>query len=191
MIGIDEVGRGAWAGPLLVCAARLKAGHVTPPGLTDSKLLTRNQREKLFQDIVTRYDLSEAWVSASMIDLLGLGPSLKSACLFAAFQITNNSSEAIILDGSVNYFKGSKYLNVSTLPKADATVSEVSAASIYAKVMRDKYMKDLSIQFEQYGFESHVGYGTEAHRVALLVHGPISEHRLSIKPLRKYSNEYN
>ena len=67
MIGIDEVGRGAWAGPLLVCAARLKKGKKYPRGLTDSKKLTKKQREKLFLQITDSFDLAEGWVSAEMI----------------------------------------------------------------------------------------------------------------------------
>ncbi len=184
MIGIDEVGRGAWAGPLLVCAARLKKGRKYPKGLTDSKKLTKKQREKLFASIVDSFDVSEGWVSAEMIDSLGLSNALKSACLLATFDITDDKSEAIILDGTTNLFKDTGYTNVKIQKKADETVPEVSAAAIYAKVVRDQHMLEHSVDHPEYGFDTHVGYGTKKHQEALKKHGITNLHRQSFKPVK-------
>jgi ribonuclease HII len=184
VIGIDEVGRGAWAGPLLVCAARLKKDKKYPSGLTDSKLLSKKQREKLFPQIAAAFDIGEGWVSADMIDELGLSRALKSACLLATFQITDDKAEKIILDGTVNMFVDTGYTNVETIAKADLTIPEVSAAAIYAKVLRDQHMTEHASEHPQYGFEKHVGYGTKKHHEALIKHGVTVLHRKSFKPIQ-------
>jgi ribonuclease HII len=184
MIGIDEVGRGAWAGTLLVCAARLKKGKKYPQGLTDSKKLSKKQREKIFAHIVDSFDIAEGWVSAEMIDSLGLSNALKSACLLATFEITDDKSEAIILDGTINLCKGTGYTNVKVHKKADETVPEVSAAAVYAKVVRDQHMLEHSVDHPEYGFAKHVGYGTKKHREAIKKHGFTNLHRRSFKILQ-------
>lgn len=186
MIGIDEVGRGAWAGPLLVCAARLKKGKEYPKGLTDSKKLTKKQREKLFVQIVDSFDIAEGWVSAEMIDSLGLSNALKSACLLATFEITDDKSEAIILDGTINLFADTGYTNVSVQKKADETVPEVSAAAIYAKVLRDQHMAEHAVDMPEYRFERNVGYGTKHHEAAIKKHGVTHLHRQSFKPIKAH-----
>lgn len=186
MIGIDEVGRGAWAGPLLVCAARLKKGKKYPRGLTDSKKLTKKQREKLFLQITDSFDLAEGWVSAEMIDNLGLTNALKSACLLATFEITEDKSEAIVLDGTVNLFKDTGYANVRVQKKADETVPEVSAAAIYAKVLCDQHMAEHAVDFPEFGFETNVGYGTKKHHQALKSHGITALHRQSFRPVKEF-----
>ena len=185
LIGIDEVGRGAWAGPLLVCAARLKKGSEYPGGLTDSKLLSKKQREKLFPLIIDSFELGEGWVSADMIDKLGLSKALKSACLLATFQLTEKKDEKIILDGTINLFKDTGYSNVEVMTKADLKIPEVSAAAIYAKVLRDQHMAEHAVEHPEYGFESHVGYGTKKHSSALKKHGVTALHRQSFKPVKK------
>jgi ribonuclease HII len=184
MIGVDEVGRGAWAGPLLVCAAKLKPGKEHPLKLTDSKMLTKRQREKLFIAINDAYEIGEGWVSAEMIDNLGLSRALKSACLLAVFQLTDNKSDKIILDGTVNMFSDTGYSNVVIMPKADVHIPEVSAAAIYAKVMRDQHMAEHAVEHPEYHFDKNVGYGTKWHHEALKKYGVTSIHRKSFKPVR-------
>ncbi len=184
MIGIDEVGRGAWAGPLLVVAARLKKGHKLPKGLNDSKLLTKKQRQRLFPHLLESCDVGEGWVSADMIDSLGLSRALKSACLLATFQIAEAKDDNILLDGNVNYFQGTGYTKVTVKPKADQTEAIVSAASILAKVLRDRYMEDIAGMYFAYGFESNVGYGTAYHHEALKKHGVTNLHRKSFTPIK-------
>jgi ribonuclease HII len=186
MIGIDEVGRGCWAGPLLVVAARLSG--VLPEGLTDSKLLTRQQREVIFQDLTTNFQFGEGWVSAKEIDEGGLANALKLGVGRALKNLGAKSSDEIIFDGKVNYIEP-KFKNSKCIVNADMSVPVVSAASIYAKVTRDKFMAELSLNYPAYGFEKHVGYGTKTHKTALDIHGIIDGiHRTSYKPVKNLIN---
>lgn len=183
MIGIDEVGRGAWAGPLLVVASRLKKDHKLPLGLKDSKKLSKIQRDKLAADIVPACDIGQGWVSADMIDSLGLSQALSAASLLALMQIDAAENEPIVIDGNINFIANSNYKNVITKVKADDSEPLVSASSIVAKVLRDELMAELAGKFPQYGFEAHVGYGTRQHILALQEHGTSPIHRQSVKPV--------
>ncbi len=185
MIGVDEVGRGAWAGPLLVCAARLKKGKKFPKGLTDSKLLTKKQRESLYPKIIDSCDIGEGWVAAEIIDEIGLTNALKDACLLATMQLGADFDDEILLDGTVNFFEGTQYTRVKTKAKADLTDRAVSAASVFAKVSRDALMAKYDEDYPNYGFANHVGYGTKAHRQAIEKNGITLLHRKSYKPIKK------
>lgn len=188
ILGIDEVGRGPWAGPLVVGAVIL--GGATIDGLTDSKKLTKKRREEL--DIIIRnkaagYGLG--WVTASEIDDIGLSSALIVATKRAVEQIKAPYSE-IIIDGTTNFLAGtSKGEYVKTLKKADLLIPSVSAASIIAKVSRDNYMADQDLAYPGYGFRSHVGYGTAVHRLAIEKLGTTPLHRLSFAPLKKYRTD--
>lgn len=183
MIGIDEVGRGCWAGPLLVVAAR-QVGTL-PPGLADSKVLKRAQRENLVAGIQASCDLGEGWVEPAEIDQLGLTAAMQLAVGRALDQLAAKPDEAIIMDGNFNYCPAT-YRQVTCAVKADANYPIVSAASIYAKVQRDQRMAQFSEEFPGYGFESHVGYGTKAHLVALQQLGVTVLHRRSYKPIQAF-----
>ena len=183
LLGIDEVGRGPWAGPLVVGACVLREPI---EGLNDSKKLTPKRREKLATEIHEKAYCGLGWVSAAELDKLGLSASLRKACREAVKSIQAQKPEfnKIIIDGTINFLSDTplnKY--VAVLPKADALVPEVSAASIIAKVARDNYMIKLAERFPGYGFEKHVGYGTAAHKAALLELGPCEEHRKSFRPI--------
>lgn len=188
ILGIDEVGRGAWAGPLVVGAVVL--GGVEIDGLTDSKLLTKKRREVLYDEI---YEKAAAvglgWGSADEIDNIGLGPALRLATRRAVEQAqqTKTAFSEIIIDGTVN-FLGNTALEtyVTTMKKADLLVPSVSAASIVAKVARDRYMAEQDTMYSDYKFAAHVGYGTAVHRAAIAAHGVTPLHRLSIAPLAQY-----
>lgn len=181
MIGIDEVGRGCWAGPLLVVAARMVTG--LPSGLADSKILTRKKRESLFHDISLACDIGEGWVNASEIDGLGLTRAMQLAVERALLSLRALPNEEIIMDGNINYCS-TKFIDVKAIIRADAGYPVVSAASIYAKVLRDQYMSEQAKKYPAYSFEKHVGYGTAAHIAALKLHGICELHRLSYKPVR-------
>lgn len=181
MIGIDEVGRGCWAGPLLIVAARQAAE--LPRGLKDSKLLTKNRREQLAADIRLCCELGEGWVSAEEIDKWGLAEAMRVGVARALKVIDADSSEQIIMDGTVNYCDA-QFTHVHCQAKADNLYPIVSAASIYAKVTRDAFMAQQDLQFPEYGFGRHVGYGTKEHSEALKVHGVSSLHRLSFTPIK-------
>lgn len=176
MIGIDEVGRGAWAGPLLVCAARLR---IDIEGLNDSKLLSAKRREILNVEILQKADIGYGWVLSSEIDEFGLARALKLAARRAIIDISPMANEQIIIDGSINLLPDLP--QVETIIKADMTITAVMAASIVAKVARDAYMHDLAEQYPDYGFENHVGYGTAMHADAIKKYGLCLQHRHSFR----------
>lgn len=178
IIGIDEVGRGAWAGPLVVGAVSLKSNI---DGLNDSKLITAKQRVKLAKEIKqnTSY-IGIGWASSSEVDDYGLSAALTLATHRALKEI--DSGAEIIIDGNVNFLKD-YYPNSKSLVKADKTIPSVSAASIVAKVARDEYMNNLSKEFPNYGFDKNVGYGTAGHKNSITINGLCHEHRLSFRPM--------
>lgn len=179
IVGIDEVGRGCWAGPLVAGAVML-----TQPvaGLKDSKKLSKSQREALSQQV---YESGAAvglgWVSPGEVDELGLTVAVRVAMERALSEISA-SYDKVIIDGNLNFL--AHVANTSALIKADDTVPAVSAASIIAKVARDQYMEKLALLYPGYGFENHVGYGTAAHLAALTRHGVTEIHRKSFKPIK-------
>lgn len=188
ILGIDEVGRGPWAGPLVMGAVVL--GGVQIDGLTDSKKLSKKRREEL--DIVIREQAVACglgWVSAEELDSVGLGAALQLACQRAveAVDTLGVAYHEIVIDGTINFLKDTpKGAYVTTMKKADLLVPSVSAASIIAKVARDKYMAEQDDVYEGYKFGAHAGYGTAAHRAAIEARGVTPLHRLSFAPLAKY-----
>lgn len=182
MIGIDEVGRGAWAGPLLVVAARVKANCNLPEGLTDSKLLSVKQKELLYQQLLLVCDFGEGWVEVEEIDRFGLATSLKIGAMRAIAGLDDIGSEEICIDGNINLL-GIEYPNAFTRIKADLYVPIVSAASVYAKVLRDKHMTKLHFTNPDYSFDKHVGYGTSLHLEMLKLHGVTKHHRKIFRPI--------
>jgi len=185
ILGIDEVGRGPWAGPLVVGAVVL--GGVEIEGLNDSKKLTKKKREVLDIEIREKAPgFGLGWVSATELDEIGLSESLRLATRRAVEQVHAPYHE-IIIDGTVNFLSETgKGKFVTTLPKADALIPSVSAASIIAKVARDAYMTEQDVIYPGYGFAAHVGYGVQRHRDAIEQLGVTPLHRLSFAPLQKY-----
>lgn len=187
ILGIDEVGRGSWAGPLVVGAVVL--GGTQIDGLTDSKKMTKKRRKEI--DIIIRESASGfglGWVPASEIDEIGLSAALRLATIRAVEQVKAPYHE-IIIDGTINFLsETSKGKYTKTITKADLLIPSVSAASIIAKVARDKYMAELGPDYKNYCFDRHVGYGTKAHSDAIIKHGITPLHRLSFKPIRNIFN---
>lgn len=177
MIGVDEVGRGSLAGPLLVCAVRLKK---PVNNLKDSKLLSTKKRHQLAKTILNNADVGYGWVDAATIDDIGLSESLKLASAKAILDLCIESNEKVIIDGNINFLPD---LDCLCIPKADNIYPEVSAASIVAKVCRDDYMENQATRYPNYGYEKHVGYGTKAHLQAINKHGisPIQRKSFIIK----------
>ena len=199
ILGIDEVGRGPWAGPLVIGAVILpKDPSGTLPAwtddLTDSKKLSAKKRESLAETILKNASATGlGWVSSREIDSLGLSASLRLATRRAVeeVQLAKVPFQEIIIDGTVNFLSGTPLEPyVTLLKKADLLVKEVSAASILAKVARDRYMTSLAEVYPGYGFESHVGYGTAAHRAALAKLGACPEHRTSFKPVAELVSDF-
>ena len=150
-IGVDEVGRGSLAGPLVIGAVSLSSQI---QGLKDSKLLTRLRRESLAKEVYFKSEYcSLGWVWPHEIDDLGLTKATRLAILRALSSVKEANYE-VIIDGKYD-FLGSKY-NVKTIVKADNLIPSVSAASIIAKVARDNYMRSIDKYFSGYDFKSHV-----------------------------------
>ena len=187
VMGIDEVGRGPWAGPLVVGAVVL--GDAAIEGLTDSKKLSAKRRDQL--DILIREQAAGwglGWVHSEELDQLGLAKSLRVATIRAVEAVHTPYTE-IIIDGTINFLKEtSKGKYVTTLAKADLLIPSVSAASIIAKVARDAFMAEQVAQYPGYGFEKHVGYGTALHRNAIDTLGITPLHRTSFAPIAKIVN---
>ena len=184
-MGIDEVGRGPWAGPLVVGAVVLPDG-ISIDGLTDSKKLSAKRRSEL--DTIIRSQAlgwGLGWVQADELDEVGLSAALRLATIRAVEAVKVPYHE-IIIDGTINFLKETaKGSYVTTMAKADFLVPAVSAASIIAKVARDAYMTEQDGIYPEYGFASHVGYGTARHSQALVAHGITPLHRKSFAPIAK------
>lgn len=196
ILGIDEVGRGAWAGPLVVGACVLNGAKIE--GLTDSKALTKKQREKIFEDIKNSSAIVDlGWVSNEELDNIGLSSALKLATRRAVSGVQKKCSsqniriDEIVIDGTVNFLENTsleKY--VSTLKKADLLIKSVSAAAIFAKVSRDRFMSKLeeNSSYNKYSFKDNSGYGTKKHREALARYGISDIHRKSFKPIAELTS---
>ncbi len=177
LCGIDEAGRGCLAGPLVVAGVVLN-GDIA--GLNDSKQLSSKKREELYEKIVLNSHYEIVWSDNTLIDDVGL-----SVCIKRSIEqiISVLNPKKVIMDGNTNFgVKG-----VEAIIKADATVKEVSAASILAKVSRDRYMMSIDTEYPEYGFCNHKGYGTKAHVEAIKSYGYCSLHRKSfqLKALQK------
>jgi ribonuclease HII len=179
LVGIDEVGRGCWAGPLVAGAVILRRPM---PGLRDSKQLTKLKREQL--DLIIRKSalaFGLGWALPEEIDALGMTAAHTLAMERALSEIKVPYNE-IVIDGRINFLKNNP--KARCLTKADLFMPAVSAASIIAKVARDRYMTQMAQRFPVYGFETHVGYGTAVHQQALKLHGLCDLHRRSFKPIQ-------
>jgi ribonuclease HII len=176
--GVDEVGRGAWAGPVVVCAAVARPGFTSPPaGLTDSKRLTPKRRAGLAAELpgwVEAYAIGSA--SHQEIDALGLTAALRLAARSALDRLPVRP-DRVLLDGKHDYI-GSPW-RVRTAVKADLRSVSVAAASVLAKVYRDTLMGELGQDYPGFAFADNAGYPAPAHQQALAAHGPTPLHRLS------------
>ncbi len=172
LCGIDEAGRGPIAGPMTVAGVVFKSEGIE--GLNDSKKLTEKRREILFDIIKENSYYHIVFIDASTIDEKGLSACLKSSILEI---MQNIKAQSYLMDGNTAF----GISNLTYKIKADATVPQVSAASILAKVSRDRYMCEIAAQYPLYNFEKHKGYGTKAHVEAIKNHGYSNIHRTSFK----------
>jgi len=169
LCGIDEAGRGSLAGPLVVAGVILE-GKVD--GLNDSKKLTEKRREQLFEEIVKKSAYEIVFTDNDTIDEVGLSKAISDSIE----KILEKLQPSIaIMDGNTNF----GILGVQAVVKADEKVPEVSAASILAKVSRDRYMVEIDKTYPEYGFKQHKGYGTKNHVEQIRTHGRSKLHRVS------------
>jgi ribonuclease HII len=179
--GVDEAGRGPLAGPV-VAAAVILDERCPIHGLADSKKLTALRREKLFDEIRAKaLCCSIAQASVEEIDTLNI--------LQATLLAMRRAVEGLRLKPAMVLVDGNR-LPVLAVPalaivKGDALVTAISAASILAKVSRDRWCAEYDLQYPQYGFVGHKGYGTAAHLAALLKHGACPQHRKTFGPVTR------
>ena len=187
--GLDEAGRGAWAGPVVAAAVILPPDHLQLAeqlhGVRDSKVLTAARRERLL-DAITANAVTWAVgvLSSAEIDRLGIVPATRLAMARAVAALSPVASYLLIDYLALPDVALPQY----HLPKGDAKVLSIAAASIVAKVHRDRMMVDLDASYPGYGFARHKGYGTAQHRTALATLGPCPIHRLSFAPLRFWND---
>jgi ribonuclease HII len=184
VVGIDEVGRGAWAGPLYMCAYAYSKESVLLDGINDSKMLSKQSREFVYSNLMANKHFIKI-LDNKYIDCLGLGNAMNEGLCGLIKEVENNlgTNVLFIVDG---YFKGKWGENVRFETKADSSYYSVACASIIAKVIRDNLMCNLATQYPQYHFDTNVGYGTANHREAIQKHGITEIHRNSYKPLRQF-----
>lgn len=184
MIGIDEAGRGAWAGPLVIAGCFIKGKPTYVRELNDSKKLSFHKRltlEKLIKSSALCHIVIK---SPQEVDSKGLTNCIREAILEILSVMPNN--ELIMLDGKYNFLKNTKYEGRALVEiQADGIYPSVMAASIIAKVRRDKLMEMYAKEYPGYMFERHVGYGTQAHQKALEKLGVSPIHRRSVSPIQR------
>lgn len=183
--GTDEAGRGPLAGPV-VAAAVILDEHDIPEGLDDSKKLTAAHRERLFDAIIARATVSIASSSPRHID----ARDIRKASLDAMRRAVAGLAIApghVLADG--RDVPDGLICPGRAVVKGDSRSLSIAAASIIAKVTRDRMMARAGLVFPAYGFETHAGYGTDRHRTAIAVNGPCPLHRMSFRPLRSDAAE--
>ena len=184
--GVDEVGRGALFGPVVAAAVILpeKSGILSRMGLTDSKQLTREQREKLdrkIRSMALAYAVAE--VDAETIDRVNIYQASRLAMLQAVQQLSVQPDHLLIDAMLLDLAQLSHPCAQTRLFYGDALSLSIAAASVIAKVHRDALMRELDLLHPQYGLASHKGYATPEHRKALREHGPCPLHRKTFAPV--------
>lgn len=181
LVGVDEAGRGPLAGPVVAAAVMLDE-RAPIRGLTDSKVLTRRKRERLYDEIMAKALCCRiAQASVDEIDRL----NILQATLLAmqrAVEGLRLRPHLVVVDGNR---APALTMPVRAIVDGDAKVACISAASILAKVHRDRLCAELHAEHPQYGFDGHKGYATKAHLEALRTHGPCPQHRRSFAPVRE------
>ena len=177
--GVDEVGRGPWAGPVLACAAILRAP--APPGLDDSKRLSRRRREALEPLLLDICDAGFGAASVAEIDALGIRHATHLAMRRAVAALPR-APDHLLIDGRDRPAWMDRPCDL--IVGGDGRAPAIAAASVLAKLRRDRGMVALSQQHPGYGWERNAGYGTAAHREGLERHGPTPHHRRSFAPVR-------
>jgi Ribonuclease HII len=183
--GTDEAGRGPLAGPVVAAAVILDPDNI-PEGLNDSKKLTAARREELFVEILARATVSIASASAELIDRLDIRKASLDAMRRAVAGLPVRAAH-VLADG--RDIPPGLPCGADALVQGDGRSCSIAAASIVAKVSRDRMMARAANVFPAYGFESHAGYATVTHRSAIVAHGPCLLHRMSFSPFRKTDGE--
>ncbi|MGE8204102.1 ribonuclease HII [Heyndrickxia sp. NPDC080065] len=179
--GIDEVGRGPLAGPV-VSAAVILPDHFYLPGINDSKQLSETKREEFYEVIINAaIAIGTGIISAEEIDVVNIYEATKKAML-AAIGTLDTTPDYCLIDA----MKLTMPIPYTSIIKGDATSVSIAAASIVAKVTRDRLMKQYGEEYPEYKFENNMGYGTKEHLLALEKYGPCPIHRKSFAPIKDF-----
>lgn len=183
VVGIDEAGRGPWAGPVVAAAVILDPVHI-PSGIADSKALDADDRAHLDRLIRASARIGVGIADVARIDRDNILQATMWAMAEAVRALSATPGPAprlALIDGN----KAPRLsISTRTVVKGDARCLSIAAASIIAKVARDRLMIDMASRYPGYGFERHKGYGTPEHQAALHAHGVTPEHRRSFKPVQ-------
>jgi ribonuclease HII len=180
--GIDEAGRGPLAGPVMAAAVILPAG-LSISGVDDSKKLSPAMREKLFDIIMARaLSVGVGIIGPAEIDRINILQATRSAMLAAVHQLTPQP-DYLLIDGISTI---STEIPQKTIKKGDSLSLSIAAASIIAKVTRDRFMVEMDTTYPGYGFAGHKGYGSAAHMEAIRVLGPSPIHRQTFGGVKEY-----
>lgn len=185
--GLDEVGRGSWAGPLVSCALIFKK-HIAIKGCADSKKLTALKRQKIFKILQNISFYGVGIVKPKEVDKLGIITATNLSFTRALKNLLekekNIKPDFLLIDGKDKLILPYRH---KTIIKGDEKLKIIACASIIAKVIRDHMMQDYAQKYPHYGFERHKGYGTPFHLQALEKYGICALHRKSFKPIRQFS----
>ncbi len=191
VVGIDEAGRGPWAGPVVAGAVMFKNQDCNlelVSMLDDSKKLSAKKREKIYQMLFEEQNKGNLVIGIGQAEVEEIDNlNILNATFLAmdrAFEQLNTAPDMVLVDG--NQAPRTIHAPCKTLVKGDAKSCSIAAASIVAKVYRDNLMKNLAEKYPFYGFEKNAGYGTKAHIEGLKSHGVTSIHRRSYKPIQEF-----
>ncbi|WDE96715.1 ribonuclease HII [Lentisphaera profundi] len=186
--GVDEVGRGPLAGPVVAACCILREGMDLPEGIDDSKKLSRKKRRVIYDQLrdMDGVDYALGLVEPEEIDKINILQASHLA-MRKAVEAMKVDADFLLIDGlPVPGFKAP----TRSIVKGDSRSISIAAASILAKEFRDDLMAEYALEYPQYGFEKHMGYGTKLHMQALDEFGPCPLHRRSFAPVRKAENEF-
>jgi ribonuclease HII len=190
--GVDEVGRGPLAGPVVAAAVILNYNNI-PEHINDSKKLSAKRREEIAKQIKNTSLYGIGMASVEEIDEINILQASKLAMERAVFALSV-MPQAILVDGihapDFSHNKLNSGTVIKTIKKGDTISFSIAAASIIAKVERDKIMKDLSTHYPEFGWDRNSGYGTKEHNLALVENGITKHHRRSFSPVKKLTKTY-
>ncbi len=183
--GIDEAGRGPWAGPVVAAAVILDANNI-PDGIDDSKALSQRRREALFAELQQRAVCAVGICGVEEIDNMNILAATMLAMQRSVSALATRPKH-LLIDG--NRLPPELPCPAQAVVKGDSRSLSIAAASIIAKVTRDRIMTELALDYPAYGWEKNAGYGTKIHREAIAKYGVTPHHRRSFAPIRKHMAE--
>ena len=193
VIGVDEVGRGSWAGPVMASAALIDYQIPIDKRLNDSKKLTSKTRKEIFKILSKNNSFGLGKVSNYEIDQMGISKATFKAMEIALInlfdKIINPQETIILIDGNIMPdFKKNFLSEIKLVKKGDTMSPSIAAASIFAKCSRDDLMIEMDKKFIGYEFSKNKGYGTKSHREKVISLGPTQFHRMTFKPMKDLKN---